>query len=139
MTKISFTIPGRIGGKGRHRSAIIGGRIRTYTPKATQTDEGIVKHFAAQAMRGVKLLQGPLDLAVTIYRHPPQSWPKKKQAAAQWIAVKPDASNTLKLLEDAMNRIVWRDDGQIAMIELARIYSVLHPECITVTVTELAP
>lgn len=134
--RISFVIPGRIGGKGRHRAFIRAGKIATYTPHATQSDEGVARYYASAAMRGQPPLSGALRLEVQLTRLAPISWSNKKKAAALWITGKPDCSNVLKLLEDAMNGIVYADDAQIAAIDFRRSYDV-RMEQIGVTIAEL--
>jgi Holliday junction resolvase RusA-like endonuclease len=36
---------------------------------------------------------------------------------------KPDASNVLKSVEDAMNGVVYKDDSQIVNIHVSKVYS----------------
>lgn len=135
VRSVSFVIPGRIGGKGRHRSFIRAGKIAACTPAKTASDEGIVRHFAAQAMGRGTLLTGPLRLAVTVSRLFPNSWSMKRREATFWITGKPDCDNIIKLIGDAMNATVYQDDSQIAELSLRRMYGL--PECVTVNVTEL--
>lgn len=54
---------------------------------------------------------GPVVMCVTSNRHVPKSWPKRR-IGEQDIS-KPDASNILKLVEDALNGIAYKDDSQI--------------------------
>ena len=122
MIKVEFRIPGRIGGKARHRTRRSGTTLHSYTPQQTLRDEALVRSLASQAMHGHAALRGPVALSVAIYRTRPASWTKKRKAQALWITGKPDASNTLKLLEDAMNKIVWDDDAQVAQLQLIRQY-----------------
>jgi len=63
-------------------------------------------------------LEVPLAIHAVFVFAPPKSWPDWKRAAALAgdipHATKPDASNLLKLLEDACTQAeVWRDDAQI--------------------------
>jgi Holliday junction resolvase RusA-like endonuclease len=137
MIAINFVIPGRIGGKGRHRSVIMGGTIRTYTPGKTVNEEATVKWFAYEAMRSFSLLRGPLGLVVKTTYRPPRSWSMKKQRAAHWITGKPDCDNTIKLIGDALNGVVWKDDSQIAYLSMTRNYSLEQNESVDITITEL--
>jgi Holliday junction resolvase RusA-like endonuclease len=57
----------------------------------------------------------------------PISWSKKRQAAAllhgTWPAKKPDWDNCAKLVTDACNQIVWRDDALIVDCWVRKTYS----------------
>lgn len=136
MSSVSFTIPGRIGGKGRARSTASG---HHYTPAKTRSDEGIVRHFALMASRETPLLKGPLKLTIEIWIEKPKSWSAKRKAAAVWVTGKPDWDNSGKLICDAMNHLVYADDSQIAWPEMKRRYcDAVHPaEEVRVTVEEL--
>lgn len=54
---------------------------------------------------------GPVLLSVVSHRHMPKSWPKRRRGEQD--TMKPDASNVLKLVEDALNGIAYKDDSQI--------------------------
>lgn len=138
---LTFTIPGRIGGKGRHRSVIRAGRIATYTPQKTESDEALVRHFANAALveRHAPQLMGALGMHVSIYRHYPKSWTAKQKAAAKgWVTGKPDLDNTAKLICDACNSVAYQDDSQIAALTITRRYAQgFEPECVVVEFKEL--
>ena len=135
--QVSFTIPGRIRGKGRPRFSRAAGVIHTYTDEKTASSEAMVKTIAALAMRGRSILQGPLGLKILVFQRPAESWSKKRKAAAKWIVGKPDCDNQIKLLCDSMNGIVWADDAQVAQISFERRYSMIDPEYVAVTAYEL--
>lgn len=140
MRNLSFTIPGRIGGKGRHRSAIRNGKMQMFTPARTQSDEAVVRHFAAEAMKQqhVMPMRGALTLTVLIIREHPKSW-SKKQRLTRWITGKPDCDNILKLISDAMNCVAYGDDSQISQIVMQRLYLPGEPESTQVILRELEP
>lgn len=118
--ELRFVIPGRVGGKGRPRFTVIGGHARAYTPAKTASTEAMVRDFAAKAMDGGPLLDGPLELIVTVNLEKPTSWSKRKCAETKFPTGKPDLDNVAKLIGDALNGIVWRDDSQIAALHIAR-------------------
>ena len=124
---ISFTVPGNPVAKGRARATMVAGRARMYTPSKTVSYEGKVALFASQAMNGLELLIGPVSLDLVLHMPIPASWSgkKTKQAIAGEIipTVKPDCSNVLKAIEDAMNGIVYKDDSQISDVSIRRCYS----------------
>lgn len=121
MAVIRFTIPGRLSGKGRPRFVRANGRV--FTPAKTVVMEGIARQFAADAMKGMTPLEGPLRLSVVLRINHPMSWSKKRKMATLYVTGKPDLDNVLKLIGDAGNGVVWRDDAQIAQIEFDRRYA----------------
>jgi Holliday junction resolvase RusA-like endonuclease len=78
-------------------------------------------------MAGREPVSSPVSLTVTINVEPPASWSqrRKQRAADGQIAPtkKPDASNILKSIEDAMNKVVYIDDSQITRLIVHKQYS----------------
>ena len=118
---IVITIPGEPIGKGRPRL----GKGHTYTPEKTQRWEQAAAWEARRQYSG-EPLEGPLELTVTAVFGIPASWPKWKQEQAMggWVVhtVKPDASNVLKAVEDALQGIAYLDDSQIASVSISKWY-----------------
>jgi Holliday junction resolvase RusA-like endonuclease len=118
---IEVRIPGEIRGKGRPRF----GKGFAYTPTATRNAEAWVRSCAAQAWPAAPL-EGALSVSLEIGVAVPRSWPKKRQADALAGAIfptgKPDLDNQLKLIGDACNGIIWRDDAQIVRAQVSRRY-----------------
>lgn len=127
--RVAFTIPGDPVGKGRPRFARVGNFVKAYTPKKTQTYEDIVRYHALEAWQGRALLDGaPIQLDVHCYIAVPASWSKKKRAAALVFGGlrpigKPDADNFLKLVADALNGVIYRDDSAIWDARVTKQYS----------------
>ena len=142
MSVIEFTIPGRVGGKGRGRAFAYRSKhtgqmqIGVHTPERTRSTEALVRSLASDAMGERPLLEGPVRLRVTVWLNRTASWSKKRKAAAVWVTGKPDTDNTIKLLADSMNRIVWGDDSQIADLAFVRLYTD-GPERVVVSVSAL--
>lgn len=134
---VSFTIPGRVGGKGRARAVARGKFVRLYTPEKTRSMEAMVRDFAAQAMRGHPLFDGPVRLTVFAFYHHPESWSKKRKASTLWVTGRPDVDNICKLLGDSMNGIVFRDDAQVASFHFDRVYRSQGPEEVIMTIEAL--
>ena len=134
MESISFTIPGRVKGKGRPKFARRGRFITAYTPADTMSCEAMVKSFASQAMAGRTPFQGPLALDVTVTLNTPQSWSKKRKAEAFYVTGKPDVDNVVKLIGDALNGIVWGDDSQLSDVNIRRRYNDHAPESVEVKI-----
>jgi Holliday junction resolvase RusA-like endonuclease len=108
---IQIVVPGLPRGKQRARTTR-NGKL-TYTPKQTVDAERLIA-WEAKKLRLNRVLEGPVRLSF-IARFPyPKSWSKKRRASTFWHTSKPDADNIMKLLKDALNKIVWRDDAQVA-------------------------
>ena len=121
LQPLCFVVPGMPVAKGRHRTAtrVIDGEVLTrhYTPKTTVDYQRCTALFARQAMRGRALINAPVLLALSIVVPPAKTWPKAKRAKAMTGRLlptkKPDLSNVLKAIEDALNGVVWHDDVQV--------------------------
>lgn len=128
---ISFVVPGdavpfaRAGSRGTMR----------FTPPKQRSYEGAIKAFAFAAMGGKPPIKGPVHLIIQAEYLIPPSWSKKKRAAAEWKESKPDADNIAKIFKDAMNRIVFEDDAQVASLIVQKKYGIFAR--VTVSVMEL--
>lgn len=64
-------------------------------------------------------MTGPIELTVTFwFRLPKSSERKREPVSASKHIKKPDASNVLKALEDALNGVAWEDDSQICNLHV---------------------
>lgn len=109
-------IPGDAVPQGRPRVVRIGGRTIAYDPPKSKAYKALVRQCAAQNAPK-EPLDGAVTLDVRIYRSVPKSWNKKKRDAALAGVIqpttKPDVSNVVKGIEDALNGIWYKDDSQI--------------------------
>ena len=124
---ITFEVDGDPVGKQRARHRRVGNFIQTYTPTKTRSYEQQIKDAAKQAMGITEPLETPISLYLYIRAPIPKSTTKK---ALQGILdglikpiKKPDASNVLKSVEDAMNGVVYKDDSQIVNIHCTKVYA----------------
>lgn len=112
-------------GKGRPRISTRHGFVRNITPQTTRKYEKDLSE-SARVQLGMRFEPwiGPVDLEVFFYMPIPKSLSKKKREAmrAEWHIVKPDTSNLLKAVEDALNGILWVDDSQVARCTLSKTY-----------------
>lgn len=137
MSIVEFNIPGRITGKGRPRFARVGDAIRTFTDKRTLNTEALIRSLASVAMRGRLPFSGPVELRVYICLNPAASWSNKRKRETIWVTGRPDADNILKVVGDALNRVVFNDDAQVASIIFQRTYVSDMPERVRVVVSDL--
>jgi Holliday junction resolvase RusA-like endonuclease len=97
-----------------------------YDPPKSRDYKSYVRMMAAQAYKG-PLLEGALSLKVVVYRTPPSSWSKMKTALALSGKIrptpKPDLTNTIKGIEDALNGLIWKDDAQVVDLVLGKWYA----------------
>lgn len=131
---LRFVVPGRIKPKGRVKFSRRGKFVVAYTPAETVATEAMIGRYAALAMRGRVLFQGPISLSVRISLNTPASWSKKKKAETVWVTGRNDADNQLKVISDAMNGVIWKDDSQICEIYFVRRYDDSTGECAEITV-----
>ena len=116
---IEFVVPGeavpfaRAGSRGKRR----------YTLEKQADYMQLVKHYAWLAMDGRPPLDGPIAMSLLAEFLHPKSWSRKKQETTYWKETRSDMSNIIKILEDAMNSIVFNDDAQISLLAAQKSYS----------------
>jgi Holliday junction resolvase RusA-like endonuclease len=136
---IIITLGGAPRGKGRPRFSTASGRPRAITPSATRAYEAQLKFAASQAMGRRLPLSGAVKCEMTATVPIPQSWSKKKKAAALAgllrPTTKPDWDNYAKTC-DALNQIVWVDDAQVVDGRVVKFYG--EQPMLVVTVTPMA-
>ena len=109
----SFVVPGDPVGKGRPRFTRMG---RTFTPQKTVTAESMVAMNARLVLGDPEPSAQPCIVDIDAAFAMPKTWSKKKRAlmAGRRCTKKPDGDNIAKLVGDALNGLVWRDDSQVA-------------------------
>jgi Holliday junction resolvase RusA-like endonuclease len=124
---VTFKVDADPVGKQRARYAKRGNFVQTYTPDKTRNYESLIKEAAIEAMGSSEPLESPVTLYLYIRAPIPKSLPKKRIEAClnglEKPIKKPDASNVLKSVEDAMNGVVYKDDSQIVNIHVSKVYS----------------
>ncbi|TRY25943.1 RusA family crossover junction endodeoxyribonuclease [Brevibacillus sp. LEMMJ03] len=123
---ISFTVYGEPVAQGRPRASTAGGFVRLYDPQKSRDYKDYVRLVASEHAPS-KLIEGPLQLKVNVYRPIPKSFSKKKAAQAEAGELrptsKPDADNYLKGIKDALKNVVWKDDSQVVEVSVSKWYS----------------
>lgn len=97
--------------KGRPRSTVIGGHVRTYTPAKTKRAESdIMAMIRTQVMEFEHFVGDvPLRIEATFYRERPKHLPKR----VTMPVTRPDYDNYAKLLTDALEKYIYKNDSQI--------------------------
>lgn len=130
MNFVSFTIPGRPFAWRRARS---NGKVR-FKDRATEAHENVVQAIALAHFPVP--IEGPIRLEIRAHFAIPASWSKAKRAAhlSRAHVSRPDCDNLAKQIGDALNRIAWTDDSQIADLRCRKIWGEVDQ-----TVVEVMP
>ena len=128
MSDFSMVIIGKPMGKERPRFARMGNFVKTYTPGKTKLRESEIQVLARQEMKGKEIFTGALEVSMNVGFPIPKSWSKKKtKEATDGILkpiTKPDLDNIAKLVLDALNGIVYKDDSQVVELSISKFYTV---------------
>ena len=126
MFSRSFTVNIIPVAKGRPKFRRIGNFVSTYTPKKTASYESEIAKSAKEAMEGMEPLESPIKLNLMFIMPIPVSYSKKRKEAClnkseQHLKL-PDIDNMVKAVCDAMNGIVYKDDGQVVTLIAHKAY-----------------
>jgi len=102
--------------KGRARVTTRGGFAHAYTPAKTRSFERTLQILAREQWTQ-PALSGALYVAINFYMPV-----KNKKLWGKYHDKKPDLDNLVKTM-DALNSLVWNDDGQIAKLEATKFYA----------------
>lgn len=123
---IEFTVLGEPVAQGRPRAGICNGKINMRDPMKSRNFKQYVGLVASQYAPD-KLLEGPLQLEVKVYKPSLKSFSKKKALAAEEgllrPTTKPDVDNYVKGVKDALNKVIWNDDSQVVDLKVSKWYS----------------
>lgn len=114
---IAFTVYGEPVAQGRPRAGKTqNGDVVMYDPAKSKDYKQYVRLIASQHRRD-ELINVAVSLTVKVYRPIPESWSKLKQqkALSGYLrpASKPDLSNYIKGVEDAIEGILLKNDSQV--------------------------
>lgn len=127
MNSINFTVLGDPAAQKRHRHVKMGTFVRTYDPHANEKLDflGAVQHHAPTTP-----FEGPLELNVRFFFMRPKSHFKTgknahilKDDAPDYHTSRKDVDNLVKFCTDAMNKVFYKDDGQICRLVAEKKYS----------------
>lgn len=113
---------------------------RFFTAKKQAVAMDVIRFEAQRVMGGRSLLEGPLSVHAKFIYQWPKSWSEKRRRAygSQFKLSRPDASNLLKLAEDALNGVVWQDDAQVVVATIEKSYGQTPASVITIEQFEVA-
>lgn len=103
------------------------GQYGAFTPKKTKEFEKTLFFLIKNNMlkNDIKIVEGPVSVEIIFYFKYPKSY--KKIFSEEKIDIRkmtrPDIDNLAKSVLDAMNGVVYKDDGQIWKITCSKVYS----------------
>ena len=103
-------------------------RFGVYYPKQYQDYKDYLKEYLI-SLNLEKLEDKALYLKICFNIKIPNSFSnkKKKELENQYVIKKPDIDNYLKSVMDGMNSIIYKDDNQIASINIIKKYVIENP------------
>lgn len=120
---IRLTIPGEPMGKARPRMTRKG---FIYTPKKTVNYETLIRELFAIKYPDFQPIEGSVEMNLTAYLKIPKTSNKKTmlmETGEIRPTKKPDMSNILKTVEDALNNLAYNDDKQIVELTVKKWFS----------------
>ncbi|MFC2000183.1 RusA family crossover junction endodeoxyribonuclease [Chloroflexota bacterium] len=104
--------------KARARTVVRNGKVYSFTPRATELAQWELQQSIPEELRGAFPKHTPVRLKIGFYFPRPGSIPKKRRLPT----TRPDLDNYLKLVQDALNKIVYDDDAQITTVYMGKRY-----------------
>ncbi len=134
---IKFIIPGKPQGKARPRFRRCSNYVSTYSPKQTIEYENKVKKLAIEQCKDKlnKEYTGIVKVTIKAYFKPNKSVSKKQYnlLIGTEHLKKPDSDNIAKIICDSLNGVAYKDDSQVAYLEVKKEYS--KEEMVEVTIS----
>ena len=122
-SKIKFEVPGQPQHKQRPRWS----RTRMYSPKDTVNYETYIKEMFVISYPDFIPLEGPLRMMLTAWLMIPKSTSKKRvKLMIERIIIpekKPDHDNIVKIVSDALEKLAYKNDSQIAICIFHKWYA----------------
>lgn len=110
--------------QGRPRISTRGGFARAYDPPKSREWKKVVERYAREAIDKSELqfpLKGPLAVWMRFVMPLPKSAHRKRNPIPErWSIKKPDVDNLYKGVADAMEKIVYENDSQIAYLNIEK-------------------
>ena len=124
---MKYTVPIAPMPQSRPRFTRQGGGRAYEKPEMTAYKKAVAYHVMAQKPK--KIEKGAIWIEAVFYIYPPKYVLNVKknrellEAETMYIDKKSDLDNYLKAFMDAVNGILYKDDGQVAYITCKKIYS----------------
>lgn len=122
--KYEFEVIGEVVGKERPRVNMYTGSV--YTPNKTKDYEFLIQQYFKMKYPNHQTLEGRLSIQIIAYLKIPKSTSNKKTQEMLENKIsptkKPDIDNIAKVVLDAMNKFVFKDDNQVSKISVEKRY-----------------
>lgn len=126
MSDCEIVIYGEPVAKGRPKFMVKGKFVQAYTPAKTRKEEKRLRDELKRIYTD-SLIECPLAIDLSFYFAIPKSYSKKairEIIENKFVHIKkPDCDNLAKLVLDAMNGIVYKDDRQIYSLNVSKYYT----------------
>lgn len=97
------------------------------TKYGTYNDPKYTAYKKALGLIAKSKIKNPLEneifIKIDFFYNIPKSWTKKKKAEAKWHKSKPDIDNLIKTVLDGLNKIAYKDDGQVVQVMARKQYA----------------
>lgn len=118
---VAFTVRGLPVPQGSVRAFVAGGRAHVAARSAPlMAWRTAIATAASTAMADRALLEGPLSVDAMFYLPRPASLPKKR---VTYPSKRPDLDKLTRALCDALTGVVWRDDAQVVVLYMQKLYA----------------
>ena len=122
---ITFNIPGVPVAQGRPRFTTVNGNPRAYDPE--KSSEYKIKVGWEAKRHCAEPLSGAVEVGIQVFVPIPKGFSKKRVLSALAGDIRPttrpDSDNYGKIIIDACNGILWRDDAQVVDLNIRKWYS----------------
>lgn len=142
---IRIVIPGKPQGKASVRGRVVTPKVGKQFVAARNTDQtrnamAFVRLLAMSVMQGRPPLDGPVRIDATLVYAMPERFSKvmRRNALEGHVlpTVKPDASNWLKLIEDALNGVVFVDDKDVCDVSIRKVYGEVAQQVVEIALID---
>ena len=128
---VAFTVPGVPVPQGSKSAFVVKGRavIAEQNRGKLKPYRALVAERAAEAYTGCELMTGPVRVRLQLVFPRPKAHfvaddpgRELKTSAPVYHATRPDAEKVARAISDALTGIVFRDDCQVAVYEIEKLY-----------------
>lgn len=128
-----FEVSGKAVPQARPAASHIGGVYRRFDPPKCREYKAKVRESlylqCPPKLNGGAVYSGAVAIEVKEFRAMPSSWNKAKRLDALAGRIKPvskpDTDNILKIVKDALNGVLWKDDAQVVSDKIEKVYAVM--------------
>jgi Holliday junction resolvase RusA-like endonuclease len=129
--QLAFTVPGTPVPQGSKSAFVVKGRavVAESNRAKLKPYRAVVSQCAAEAMAGAELYAGPVRVRLQLVFPRPKAHfvaddPARdlKASAPVYMASRPDAEKVARAIADALTGVVFRDDAQVSVWEIEKMY-----------------